>query len=147
MAETRFMTINMGPQHPATHGVLRLVLELDGEIVVKPIYTCILKSLETGNHVGVLGDIYTAEHSGEITGTYLCCASAEADMMCELYIHAPPFTIGLARAEEKNGQKTRNAGLRRHAQEKPRRLTNFREEPAPLPAVRRRNGMHRPVHL
>jgi len=35
MAEARFMTINMGPQHPATHGVLRLVLELDGEIIVK----------------------------------------------------------------------------------------------------------------
>jgi len=31
------MTINMGPQHPATHGVLRLVLELDGEIIVKAI--------------------------------------------------------------------------------------------------------------
>jgi len=31
--ETRPMVINMGPQHPATHGVLRLVLELDGEIV------------------------------------------------------------------------------------------------------------------
>jgi NADH-quinone oxidoreductase subunit D len=30
-AET--MTVNMGPQHPSTHGVLRLVLELDGEIV------------------------------------------------------------------------------------------------------------------
>jgi NADH-quinone oxidoreductase subunit D len=29
------MTINMGPQHPATHGVLRLVLELDGEVIVK----------------------------------------------------------------------------------------------------------------
>jgi len=29
------MTINMGPQHPATHGVLRIVLELDGEIIVK----------------------------------------------------------------------------------------------------------------
>jgi NADH-quinone oxidoreductase subunit D len=35
MAETRFMTINMGPQHPATHGVLRLLLEVDGEIIVK----------------------------------------------------------------------------------------------------------------
>ena len=28
------MTVNMGPQHPSTHGVLRLVLELDGETVV-----------------------------------------------------------------------------------------------------------------
>ncbi|MEK6534535.1 MAG: NADH dehydrogenase (quinone) subunit D [Thermodesulfobacteriota bacterium] len=35
MAESRYMTINMGPQHPATHGVLRLLLELDGEIIVK----------------------------------------------------------------------------------------------------------------
>lgn len=33
--DRRHMTINMGPQHPATHGVLRLVLELDGEIIVK----------------------------------------------------------------------------------------------------------------
>jgi NADH-quinone oxidoreductase subunit D len=29
------MTINMGPQHPVTHGVLRIVLELDGEMIVK----------------------------------------------------------------------------------------------------------------
>ena len=37
MAEVRTetMTVNMGPQHPSTHGVLRIVLELDGEMVVK----------------------------------------------------------------------------------------------------------------
>jgi NADH-quinone oxidoreductase subunit D len=29
------MTLNMGPQHPSTHGVLRVVLELDGETVVR----------------------------------------------------------------------------------------------------------------
>src|SRR4051794_1397464 len=29
------MVLNMGPSHPATHGVLRLVLELDGEVIVK----------------------------------------------------------------------------------------------------------------
>jgi NADH-quinone oxidoreductase subunit D len=29
------LTINMGPSHPATHGVLRIVLELDGEIIIK----------------------------------------------------------------------------------------------------------------
>ena len=35
MAElrTETMTVNMGPQHPSTHGVLRLVLELDGEFI------------------------------------------------------------------------------------------------------------------
>jgi NADH-quinone oxidoreductase subunit D len=35
MAELRSetMTVNMGPQHPSTHGVLRLVLELDGEVI------------------------------------------------------------------------------------------------------------------
>jgi NADH-quinone oxidoreductase subunit D len=35
MPETKTMLINMGPQHPSTHGVLRLLLELDGEVVVK----------------------------------------------------------------------------------------------------------------
>lgn len=33
--KTKELTISMGPQHPATHGVLRLVLELDGETVSK----------------------------------------------------------------------------------------------------------------
>jgi len=34
-AKDQHMVINMGPQHPATHGVLRLVLEVDGEIIVR----------------------------------------------------------------------------------------------------------------
>jgi len=34
-AKDQHMVINMGPQHPATHGVLRLVLEIDGEIIVR----------------------------------------------------------------------------------------------------------------
>jgi NADH-quinone oxidoreductase subunit D len=35
MAEIRNFTLNFGPQHPAAHGVLRLVLEMDGETVMK----------------------------------------------------------------------------------------------------------------
>ena len=35
MPEIRNYTLNFGPQHPAAHGVLRLVLELDGEVVVR----------------------------------------------------------------------------------------------------------------
>jgi len=34
-SEPEYFTINMGPHHPSTHGVLRLVLELDGETIVK----------------------------------------------------------------------------------------------------------------
>lgn len=33
--DIRNFTLNFGPQHPAAHGVLRLVLELDGEVIVK----------------------------------------------------------------------------------------------------------------
>jgi NADH-quinone oxidoreductase subunit D len=51
--EFKTITINMGPQHPSTHGVLRLVIELDGETVVslKPVigylHTGMEKSMES----------------------------------------------------------------------------------------------------
>src|SRR5919202_6854133 len=38
--ETEDMTINLGPQHPATHGTLRLVAKLDGEQVVSADVVC-----------------------------------------------------------------------------------------------------------
>src|SRR6478609_313525 len=51
----RHMVLNMGPQHPSTHGVLRVVLELEGETVItaRPdigyLHTGIEKQFETRN--------------------------------------------------------------------------------------------------
>jgi NADH-quinone oxidoreductase subunit D len=45
-ARTETLTINMGPQHPSTHGVLRLVLELEGEVIVGT--TPVIGYLHTG---------------------------------------------------------------------------------------------------
>jgi NADH-quinone oxidoreductase subunit D len=35
ISKTEEMSLNLGPQHPSTHGVLRVLLELDGEVVIK----------------------------------------------------------------------------------------------------------------
>ncbi len=53
MSVEKTVTINMGPQHPSTHGVLRVLLELDGETVVKArpivgyLHTGIEKTMES----------------------------------------------------------------------------------------------------
>jgi NADH-quinone oxidoreductase subunit D len=54
------MVLNMGPQHPSTHGVLRVILELDGEIVVKAVpdigflHTGIEKTMENKTYAQVI---------------------------------------------------------------------------------------------
>ena len=51
------MILNMGPQHPSTHGVLRLILELDGEVVINCIpeigylHTGIEKNMEAKTYL------------------------------------------------------------------------------------------------
>jgi len=40
VGQAKTMVLNMGPQHPSTHGVLRILLELDGETVVKAVPDC-----------------------------------------------------------------------------------------------------------
>src|SRR3989339_786071 len=58
--EGETMLLNMGPQHPSTHGVLRLLLELDGERVVNCIpdigflHTGIEKNMEAKTYTQAL---------------------------------------------------------------------------------------------
>jgi Ni,Fe-hydrogenase III large subunit len=40
------MTVNLGPQHPSTHGVLRLIVTLDGEQVVRVVPLLLLNNAD-----------------------------------------------------------------------------------------------------
>ena len=43
--EKETTTLNLGPTHPATHGVFQNVLEVDGERIVSGVYTGLLRKL------------------------------------------------------------------------------------------------------
>jgi NADH-quinone oxidoreductase subunit D len=71
------MLLNMGPQHPSTHGVLRLLLELDGEIIV--------------NCVPDIGYLHTGVEKNMEAKTYL-----KAEVMCDRLDYMNPLGNNLA---------------------------------------------------
>ena len=86
------MIINMGPQHPSTHGVLRLLLELDGETVVhcKPIvgylHTGIEKNTEYRSWVQGVAYVTRADYLSPFFNELAYCLSVER----LLGVEAPP---------------------------------------------------------
>jgi len=83
MAKTETMTLNMGPQHPSTHGVLRLILELDGETVVKitPVmgylHTGIEKNAEDKKYMHVLPMTDRMDYLAPMTNNLVFCLAVE----------------------------------------------------------------------
>jgi NADH-quinone oxidoreductase subunit D len=85
MAEirTETMTVNMGPQHPSTHGVLRLVLELDGETVVNVsptigfLHTGIEKTAEQKKWQQVIPLVERMDYLGPQSNSLAYCLSVE----------------------------------------------------------------------
>ena len=86
------MVINMGPQHPSTHGVLRLLLELDGETVVacKPIvgylHTGIEKNTEYRTWMQGIAYVTRADYLSPFFNELAYCLAVER----LLGIEAPP---------------------------------------------------------
>jgi NADH-quinone oxidoreductase subunit D len=80
---TETMTVNMGPQHPSTHGVLRLVLELDGETVVSAdttigfLHTGIEKTAEQKKWQQVIPLVERMDYLGAQSNSIAFAMSAE----------------------------------------------------------------------
>ena len=80
---TETMTVNMGPQHPSTHGVLRLVLELDGETVVSALptigylHTGIEKTAEQKKFQQVIPLVERMDYLSAQSNAYAYCLSVE----------------------------------------------------------------------
>jgi len=80
---TETMTVNMGPQHPSTHGVLRLILTLDGEIVVSSditigyLHTGIEKSIEQKRWQQVIPLVERMDYLSSQSNSMAFCLSVE----------------------------------------------------------------------
>jgi len=87
---TETMTVNMGPQHPSTHGVLRLVLELDGETVlsVAPtigyLHTGIEKTIEQKKWQQVIPLVERMDYLSAQSNSMAFCLSVERLLGLEL---------------------------------------------------------------
>jgi len=84
------MVLNMGPQHPSTHGVLRVVLELDGEIVVRAepiigyLHTGIEKSCEAKTYTQAITLTDRLDYLAPLSNNLCYCLAVEKLLVLEI---------------------------------------------------------------
>lgn len=87
---TRRMTLNMGPQHPSTHGVLRIILELDGETIVSAspdigfLHTGIEKQAEALTYQQVVTLTDRMDYLSNLANNLAYCLSVEKLLQLEI---------------------------------------------------------------
>src|SRR5574338_19507 len=102
------MLLNMGPQHPSTHGVLRLLLELDGETVVNAIpeigylHTGIEKNMEAKTYVKaeVMSDRH--DYMKNMGNNLAYCMAVEKLVDLDVPVRAQALRVILAELERIN---------------------------------------------
>ncbi len=89
-AKDRTMVLNMGPQHPSTHGVLRLVIEIDGETVLKVVpdigylHTGIEKTCEAKFYQQVVPMTDRIDYLCPMTNNLAYCLAVEKLLQLEI---------------------------------------------------------------
>ncbi len=86
----RSMVLNMGPQHPSTHGVLRLLLELDGETILKAapdigyLHTGIEKEFEVKTYQQGVTLTDRIDYLAPLSNNLVYCLAAEKLLQLEI---------------------------------------------------------------
>jgi NADH-quinone oxidoreductase subunit D len=94
VAELRNYTVNFGPQHPAAHGVLRLVLELDGEVVQRAdphiglLHRATEKLAESRTYVQSLPYMDRLDYISMMTSEHAYCLAVEKLLGIEVPLRA-----------------------------------------------------------
>jgi NADH-quinone oxidoreductase subunit D len=102
------MTVNMGPQHPSTHGVLRLVLELDGETVLSAsptigyLHTGIEKTCEQKKWQQVIPLVERMDYLSAQSNSMCFCLSVEKLLGVELPERVRSIRVLLAELQRLN---------------------------------------------
>jgi NADH-quinone oxidoreductase subunit D len=84
------MTLNMGPQHPSTHGVLRIVLELEGEVIRKAmpdigfLHTGIEKQMETRTYAQAVTLTDRVDYLANLSNNLCYCLAVEKLLQMEI---------------------------------------------------------------
>ena len=105
---TETMTVNMGPQHPSTHGVLRLVLELDGETVrsasptIGYLHTGIEKTIEQKKWQQVIPLVERMDYLSAQSNSMAFCLSVETLLGLELPERVQNIRVLLAELQRVN---------------------------------------------
>jgi NADH-quinone oxidoreductase subunit D len=105
---TETMTVNMGPQHPSTHGVLRLVLELDGEVILSAaptigyLHTGIEKTTEQKKWQQVIPLVERMDYLSAQSNSMAFCLSVETLLGVELPERVRAIRILLAELQRIN---------------------------------------------
>jgi NADH-quinone oxidoreductase subunit D len=105
---TETMTVNMGPQHPSTHGVLRLVLELDGETVLSAsptigyLHTGIEKTTEQKKWQQVIPLVERMDYLSAQSNSMAFCLSVETLLGLEIPERVRNIRVLLAELQRVN---------------------------------------------
>jgi NADH-quinone oxidoreductase subunit D len=102
MAEIKNYTLNFGPQHPAAHGVLRLVLELDGEVIQRAdphiglLHRATEKLAETRTYIQTLPYMDRLDYVSMMCNEHAYCLAVEKLLGIEVPIRAQYIRVMFA---------------------------------------------------